>query len=189
MIVSLLSMQGRATPNTEVAAQLALAAHRVAMVERMHRRLHFLDGVQRVAFKPYLEELCRDFAAMTSSSERRTHIKVDSVDLTLSAATAIPLSFIVHELITNGAKHGAGAITVRVQGDAARGYKLAISNDGPRLPDGFDPATTHGMGLRIVQALAGQIGATLVYGPGDGGSGARFEVLFSSGDRRAAAKH
>jgi two-component sensor histidine kinase len=64
MIVSLLSLQSRASANVEAASQLVAAADRVAMIARVHRRLHYLDGVQTVAFKQYLEGLCRDFSSM-----------------------------------------------------------------------------------------------------------------------------
>ena len=40
MIVSLLSLQGRASENAEVASQLAAAADRIATIGRIHRRLH-----------------------------------------------------------------------------------------------------------------------------------------------------
>jgi len=50
MIVSLLSLQARASENAEVAAQLAAAADRIATIGRIHQRLHHLDGVQTVAF-------------------------------------------------------------------------------------------------------------------------------------------
>ena len=67
MIVSLLSLQGRASTNAEVASQLAAAADRIATIGRIHRRLHSLDGVQTFALKQYLEDLCRDFSMMLSS--------------------------------------------------------------------------------------------------------------------------
>ncbi len=70
MIASLLSLQSRASANAEAASQLAIAANRVATIGRVHRRLHSLDGVQTVAFKQYLEDLCRDFSTMLCSEER-----------------------------------------------------------------------------------------------------------------------
>ena len=71
MIVSLLSLQGRASENAEVASQLAAAADRIATIGRIHRRLHSLDGVQTFALKQYLEDLCRDFSMMLSSERPR----------------------------------------------------------------------------------------------------------------------
>src|ERR1019366_6420103 len=76
MIVSLLSLQSRAAPDAEVAGQLAIAANRVATIARVHRRLHSFDGVQAVAFKQYLEDLCRDFSAMVSAEERPERVIV-----------------------------------------------------------------------------------------------------------------
>ena len=70
MIVSLLSLQSRATANAEAASQLAAAADRIAMIGRIHRRLHSFDGATTVAFKKFLEDLCSDFSSLVSSGQR-----------------------------------------------------------------------------------------------------------------------
>jgi len=54
------------------ASQLDVAANRVATIERVHRRLHYLDGVKTVEFKQYLEDLCRDFSTMLNSEDRQS---------------------------------------------------------------------------------------------------------------------
>src|SRR5579872_5204828 len=54
LIVSLLSMQGRASSNAETAAQLVKAASRVSMIACIHRRLHSIDGIEKVPFKQFL---------------------------------------------------------------------------------------------------------------------------------------
>jgi two-component system, sensor histidine kinase PdtaS len=180
MIVSLLSLQSRASTNTEAAAQLAAAANRVAMIERVHRRLHYLDGVQTVAFKQYLEGLCADFSTMLSSGEHPEHdIVVEGIELKLPSVTGIPLGFIVSELITNAAKYGHGRISVRLEPNSQQGYALSVSNDGPGLPEGFDPAARNGLGMRIIRSLVNQIGGELQFGRSDRDQGARFTVLFS----------
>src|ERR1700729_3236922 len=53
IIVSLLSLQSR-TAGPEAAAQLTIAAHRVASFGRVHRCLHLLDHQENVEFKQYL---------------------------------------------------------------------------------------------------------------------------------------
>ena len=82
VIVSLLSLQGRASENAEVASQLAAAADRIAMIGRIHRRLQSLDGVQTFALKQYIEDLCRDFSMMLFSarSERVIVVVEELVD-------------------------------------------------------------------------------------------------------------
>ena len=180
MIVNLLSLQSRASTNAEVASQLAAAADRVATIGRIHRRLHSLDGVQTFALKQYLEDLCRDFSMMLSSEDHPERvILVEGIELMLPAVTAVPLGFIANELITNAAKYGKGRITVRLEANSAKGYALSVANDGPALPDGFDPGSGKGLGMRIIRSLVGRIGGELRIGRGDKSQGPRFTVLFS----------
>jgi two-component sensor histidine kinase len=180
MISSLLSLQSRASANAVVASQLAVAANRVATIARVHRDLHNVDGAQTVAFKQYIEDLCRDFSAMLSSGEGPEQvITVEGIELELPTVTGIPLGFIVNELITNAAKYGNGRITVRLEPNPGNGYALSVSNNGPGLPEGFDPAASKGLGMTIVRALVGRIGSELRVGRGDNNKGARFTVLFA----------
>ena len=179
MIISLLSLQSRASENPEVASQLAAAADRIATIGRIHRRLHSFDGVETFAFKQYLEDLARDFSAMLSAEHPQRVIAVEGTEVTLPAITAIPLGFIANELITNAAKYGAGKITVSLEADPETGYALSVANDGPGLPEGFDPAAGKGLGMRIIRSLVKQIGGELRIGRCDNNQGARFTVLFS----------
>lgn len=179
MTISLLSLQSRSAQTAEAAAQLAIAANRVSMIARIHHRLHSYDGVQVIEFRKFLEDFARDFSAMLSSNERPEQVLVEGIEINLPATTAIPLGFIVSELITNAAKYGNGRIAIRLQSDPAHGYALSVSNNGPALPEGFDPAASKGLGMRIVQSFARQIGAELRIGRGYDGEGARFTVLFS----------
>jgi two-component system, sensor histidine kinase PdtaS len=179
MIVSLLSLQGRASENAEVASQLAAAADRIATIGRIHRRLHSLDGVQTFALKQYIEDLCRDFSLMLSSDRRERVIVVEGIGIELPAVTAIPLGFIANELITNATKYGTGRITVRLEANPANGYALSVANEGPPLPEAFDPAVGKRLGMRIIRSLVKQIGGELRIGRGDRNQGTRFTVLFS----------
>jgi len=63
---------------------------------------------------------------------------------------------------------------------AANGFALSVSNDGPSLPEGFDPAAPHGLGMKIIQSLVKQIGGELRCGPSENNQGARFTVLCSA---------
>ena len=179
MIISLLSLQSRASENAEVASQLAAAADRIATIGRIHRRLHSFDGVETFAFKQYLEDLARDFSAMLSSERPQRVIEVEGTEITLPAITAIPLGFVANELITNAAKYGTGRITVSLETNPETGYAFSVANDGPGLPEGFDPAAGKGLGMKIIRSLVKQIGGELRIGQGDKNQGARFTVLFS----------
>jgi two-component system, sensor histidine kinase PdtaS len=178
MTISLLSLQSRGSTNAEAAAQLAVAANRVAMIARIHHRLNSHEGVQTIEFNKFLADFGRDFSAMVSSEDRPEQVVVEGIDVNLPVATAIPLGFIASELITNAAKYGKGRISIRLEPDPEYGYALSVSNDGPPLPQGFDPGAGKGLGMRIIQSFARQIGGELRVGRGDDGQGARFTVRF-----------
>ena len=161
MTISLLSLQSRAMANAEAAAQLAVAANRVATISRIASSSAFqrrragrrIQAIPR-GFRP---RLLGDAVVgrAPGAGSRRGH------RTGLPAATAIPLGFIVSELITNAAKYGDGRIAISLQPDPAFGYALSVCNGGPALPDGFDPGASTGLGMRIVQSFARQIGGEL----------------------------
>lgn len=180
MIMSLLMLQSRKTTSAELSSQLVVAATRVAAIERVHRRLHCLDGVRTVAFRRYLDELCRDFSSMLSPEEHPgLVIDIEGDEIELPTITAIPLGFIVNEMIMNAVKYGRGRISVSLMPKPGKRHALSVTNDGPALPEGFDPAAGKGLGMKIIRSLVEQIGGELQIGCGDGGRGTRFTVLFA----------
>ena len=180
LIASLLSLQSRAAATPEAAAQLTIAARRVAAFGRVHRQLHLLDHVEKVEFKQYLQHLCEDLAALLFQERVGHAIVVEGANIEIPTALAIPLGFIVNELITNSAKYASGNITVRLQTTASACHSLSVSDDGPGLPSDFDAASHKGLGMKIVQALVSEIGGALTISAGDDGRGARFTVSFGS---------
>lgn len=179
MTISLLSLQSRNSTNPEAASQLIAAANRVSMIARIHHRLHSYEGVRTIEFKKFLQEFGREFSAMSSSDASMGEISVEGSEINLPASTAIPLGFIVNELITNAAKYGKGRIAIRLESDPKHGYALSVSNDGPALPEGFDPGAGKGLGMRSVRSFTDQIDGELRIGRGADGQGARYTVLFS----------
>jgi len=182
LIASLLTAQSRANKNPEVAAQLSIAANRVATLGRIHHHLHALDKLESVEFRQYLEKLCHDLADMAPNEFPERSLCVEGAELKIASVAAIPLGFIASELITNSIKYAQGKITVRLQtmpnGDCA----LSVSDNGPGLPTAFDPAATPGLGMKIIAALVRQIRGELKFGAGDQGEGTRFSVAFKPQD-------
>ena len=74
IIVSVLSLQSR-TASPEAAAQLTVAAGRVASFARVHRRLHLLDHQASVEFKQYLQRLCEDLSGLLFEGGNHDHCR------------------------------------------------------------------------------------------------------------------
>jgi two-component sensor histidine kinase len=180
MIASLLSLQSRTTENTETAAQLTIAANRVSTLGRIHRHLHTLDHSESVEFKQYLEKLCHDLSELTSADLGQRLLSVEGIELKIPTAAAIPLGFIASELITNSIKYAQGRITVDLQATPRGDCTLSVMDEGPGLPEAFDPAATKGLGMMLISALTKQIGGEFEIAKGAGGQGAQFSILFQA---------
>jgi two-component sensor histidine kinase len=178
LIVSLLSLQSRTATTSEAAEQLTIAARRVASLGRVHRRLHLLDLQDHVEFKEYLQNLCEDLSGLLFQEDSGYAIVVEGIQVDIPTTMAIPLGFIVNELITNSAKYAEGHVTVRIEATSPTERSLTVEDDGPGLPAGFKPADSKGLGMKIVLSLVQQIGGALHILPGENGRGTRFKVNF-----------
>jgi two-component sensor histidine kinase len=176
LVSGLLDMQSRGVGSSETAEQLALASSRVATIAQVHRHIYQSDGgVDKVGCKGYLERLCAELSRTLPSAESDA-IAVVSDDVELPTAQIVPLGLIVNELVTNSVKHGASRITVSFIREATGGYVLTVTDDGTGLPADFDPASTPGFGMKVLSALARQLGGELRFGGASSVSGANFSI-------------
>ena len=178
IISSLLSLQSRGATTDEAADQLRAAARRVAALGRVHHRLHLLDHRDKAELREYLRDLCGDLSGLLFQEESGWTIAVEGAAIEIPTVLAIPLGFIVNELITNAAKYAKGRIIVRIEAESPVTRAVSVVDDGPGLPWGFRPENSKGLGIRLVMSLTKQIGGQLCILPGDNGRGACFTVRF-----------
>ncbi len=172
-VSAMLHMQGRKSSGTDIAGEIDAAASRVAAVARVHRHFHLEEDSASAAPLTYLRRLCDDLSSILAVA-----IEVDGEDGSLPTTSIQPVGLIVNELVTNAAKHGAGKISVTYQ--CYDGHKITVCDEGAGLPAGFDPATnTKGLGMKIADVLAKQLGGSLVAGANPAGKGACFTVSFA----------
>lgn len=175
VVSSLLTLQSRNAGSPEAATQLNDAAVRVSAISRVHRRLHLLDFEEKVDFRKYIEGLCADLSALLLHDNVKRRIMVSGHDGYLPVAMAIPLGFIVSELVTNSTKYTDGNIDVHVADDGST-HSIAVTDEGFGLPDGFDPSHSKGLGMNIIRSLVKEIHGTLQFSPGKGGRGTSVTV-------------
>jgi two-component sensor histidine kinase len=146
----------------------------------VHHRLHRLDHQECVEFREYLSGLCEDLSDLLFQDETASPIVVEGVKIDIPTKFAIPLGFVVNELITNAAKYGNGNIIVRLETSPTLGHTLSVSDDGPGLPPGFDPDRSKGLGMTIISSLVKQIDGKLQIAAGESGRGTRCAITFSA---------
>ncbi len=173
-VASFLRMQGKGSSGTELSDQLDAAANRVAAVARVHRHFHLDEKTAHVQALDYLRRLCDDLSGILN-----VQIHLDGDKGMLPTILVQPVGLIVNELVTNAAKHGAGRINVTYIAGDASGRELIVCDQGEGLPGNFDPTTSmRGLGMKIVEVLARQLGGTFSVGENPSGTGACFVVKF-----------
>lgn len=165
LVQGLLNAQARAaSPGSSAAVQLAESAARVRTIAAMHDRLYRADpGRVAVEVRPYLDGLIADLrSAMASTLEGRDVQLVVDGEAAWPAAAVPALGLVATELVTNALKYGAGTVRVRFSPATGTGpATLVVEDEGTGLPEDFDPAANHGLGMRLVQGLLRGEGAGL----------------------------
>lgn len=171
-VTSMLRLQGKKASGGEAAAEIDAAANRVAAVARVHRHFHIEDDTATVPALTYLRRLCEDLSKILGVT-----VEVDGDNGLLPTTAIQPVGLIVNELVINAAKHGAGKVNVAYRCNGVR--KITVCDEGSGLPPGFDPATNpNGLGMKIADVLAKQLGGSFEAGSNPAGKGACFTVTF-----------
>lgn len=174
LVTALLRVQSRNVVE-ETSVQLLQAANRVSAVSRAHEHLYLTDSSGTMNCFEYLRRICNDLSDLVDGG----NVVVEGNDMQLQTKYVVPLGLIVMELVTNAFKHGAKKVTVLLAADPSGKKTLSVTDDGHGLPADFDPAATHGLGMKVVTSLVSTLNGDLTFGtPDDGGAGARFTVLF-----------
>ncbi|GIL41750.1 sensor histidine kinase [Roseiterribacter gracilis] len=166
LLSSLLALQRRGAQNPAAVQELELVEQRVHALALVHTRLHQSGGFTDVDVGPYLTELARDLANSLLRDAGQKQLVVQAVGAVLPVQVATSLGMIAAELITNAVKHAgqtnpATEIRLTFERTASGGMRLSVHDNGPGLPPNFDPARSSGLGMRLVQILARQLGAKL----------------------------
>jgi two-component sensor histidine kinase len=146
------------------AIALETAQGRLALMGRVHRRLHDPTAAD-LPLGQYIEDLCRDLIKASDTPD--VQLTVRAVPLRLDLESLMSVSMIVAEIVTNSLKHAfrgrtAGNISVTV-GTRDRFCVLTIGDDGSGLPPEFKQSKNTGLGQGILERLSSQLGGKLSF--------------------------
>ncbi len=155
-VAGILSLQQRHTKSPAVAHLLAESVNRIQGIAATHDLLSREDvGMATV------EEIARKIAGIVSANlappDFRLRLDVSADNIRVPSRQATILALILNELVSNVFKHSfigrsEGRILVNAA-DQDGWVTLSVANDGPGLPEGFDPQTSEGLGLSLVRTL------------------------------------
>lgn len=181
VVCSLLQLQRRQLGDPAAEAVFAETEQRVHAMALVHQRLYQQHNLSALDFAGYLRGLGAQLV-QSFAGGRTVRVAWQLETLQVPLAAAIPLGLIATELLTNAMKYartpqGTVQLAVTLEPEGAQGLRLTVSDDGPGLPEGLDPARCTSLGLRLVQMLSRQIGATVAFdAPPGGGTRCRVEM-------------
>ena len=145
---------------------------RIVAISEIHDVLYHSSSLSVDSTATYLATLARLLDTNLSLSENHKLVLDLDPTIVLKTDTTVLLGLIQAELMTNALKYGLSStpgelITIRLARTEARDIEYLLSHSGDRLPEGFDPSTSEGLGMVLLTAYAAQLGTELGWSNGD----------------------
>lgn len=174
LISSIMNMQIRGAREPETRIVLQRLQDRIRSLATIHRNLYQTEDLGHVDAGVLLEDLVQQMTQMAQIAGAPVAVETELDNIEAVPDQAVPLSLLTAEALTNALKYGAplqvggeAAVSVHFTGDGARKATLEIINTA--APDGapksgMQAAEPNGLGTRLIQAFATQLGGTLTQG-------------------------
>lgn len=159
IVTSLLQLQAaRLAPDIRRPFEESVA--RIGAMSLVHELLYRSDQPSRIDFSLYVQAVAEALLGRRGEKDRIA-LKLDAETVSMDLDRAVPFALLVNELIGTALDHGfadgrTGVLQVGFHREA-QGARLSITHDGAaegQMPTGF--------ALLLVDALAGQIGASVM---------------------------
>ncbi len=124
-----------------------------------------------------VQDLLERLLPMLEQTAPNHYFRYELTDAFLTTRRATSLALITNELVTNAIKYGKSEITVTFTIEGDRGV-LIVTDDGPGLPEGFDPVRSANTGLSLVGNLSRWDLKGLVRYENSPAGGAKITVTF-----------
>ena len=163
VVSAMLQLQANSVVDPAVTEQLNEASSRVNAVGRAYERLAYNADYENIDLVAYLREVVSDMEPLVAPSK----LQFDATDeIQIAADRAILVGLIINELVSNAGKYAypdghGGLIWVQLLQSDKNSILVSVHDEGTGLPLDFNPATSRGLGTRLVTALSKQLGAEL----------------------------
>jgi len=166
VIISLLYLQEKKTPDPLCSAALMDSQTRIKSMALIHENLYKSDDLTSIDFDRYLRNLAGNLMIAYGVDRAGIRVTTDARDLIVTITTAIPLGLIANELISNALKYaftgtGHGGEIVLTGRKDENGITLVIRDNGKGIPEDFDWENADSLGFNLVIMLARQLKGTV----------------------------
>lgn len=178
IVKSMLSLQASRMESDQAGESLNNASRRVAVLSQVYDRLAGDEGVQKLPLNRLIEDLLEELRERFSGEPVRFVLSADEIEA--SGRYGILTGIIFNELVTNAVKSQPADLDELIVEIEFRRFgesraSLTVADNGAGFPPSVLDGTERGLGLELVQALAGQYDGELSL---ENSPGARAEVTF-----------
>ena len=179
LVCSLLEIQSKNIKEQQLIDIFEEGQNRVQAMSLIHQHLYDGDNIGAIHFEDYLKQLFGYFESI-NASEAGVEITIEANQIEFDIDTAIPLSLIVNELVTNAFKYAfkdnaTPKMLIRITYLSEGNYRLVVSDNGPGLKEDFDWKQSKTMGMRLVRGLTKQLLGSVEYQKNNDMSGFTIE--------------
>ena len=168
IVSTLLGFQARFAGDGAAAGALKDAKLRVHCIGLVHETLLSAADPELLDLDRYVHRLVPGLVRAHGAGGR-FEVEIDVEPGGVPVDEAVPLGLILHELVTNGLRHGGSGGWLRVRSyREGRTRVLVVSDRGPGLPPGVDPTVAASLGFSLIRMLSAQLGGEVRPAPGSG---------------------
>lgn len=178
IVTSLLNLRAGSLRNVQAQRAMREAQLGIKALALVHRKLYERVDLKQVALDELLEELCTLVHDLAGDVSPRVGLSVSLEPVVVTGDQATPIALLCTELLANAAKHAfpgdrEGRIEVRLEWIEDGRVRLTIADDGIGMEASSQvdrPDVATGMGIKLVQMFARQIGGELETRSSDAGT-------------------
>lgn len=177
-VISILEIQKESVDFNNIDELIRGNQNRIHSMALLHKKLNVSENVNDVDLKHYITELSELVKDSYDNHKKHIHLHVRCEVEMVSIEKALPLGFIITELVSNSIKHAfkkqnIGIINIEISEDLTAAKKhLYYSDNGTGFD--FDKIRAKGLGLEIIKGLIDQLDG-IVQSKNDNG----FELTLS----------
>lgn len=156
-VAALLSLQIRAAENAPWAVEIREAVSRIQAIAGVHDLLSDPSRFTGATLDKIARLVAEDAHSTLIPPTLKVTFDIEKSELRIPSNQATIMSLLINELAANAISHGFEDRTkgyIRIRSWEDDGYaNVEIFNDGEKVPEGFDPGQSQGLGMRITHRL------------------------------------
>jgi PAS domain S-box-containing protein len=180
VISSLLRLQATHIKDPAALEMFNESRNRIESMALVHEKLYQSANLSQVDFREYARSLAALLIRSYGARAAQVALKTEIGDISLSVDVALPLGFIINELLSNCLKYAfpggsGGEVRIEMHRRDDGQIHLIVADNGAGFPAHIDFRDTSTLGMQLVCALTGQLGGTIELRPRPG---AEFLISF-----------